>query len=83
MTEVTAPIVSVTVYTNRARVTRRGMAHLPAGVQTLVIAGVPATIDPDSLTQRAEREEYPEVGTGPGGAIEAGGDFHVPVGVPA
>ena len=48
--EVQAPIVAVTVYTDRAQVTRRGVAALVhAGAHDLVIGGLPAGIDLDSL----------------------------------
>ena len=44
-----APIVAVTVYVDRARITRRGRTHLSAGEHTLVIANAPDTIDPESI----------------------------------
>ena len=44
-----APIAAVTVYTDRARVTRRGTVHLAPGEHTLTVAGLPPTLDPDSV----------------------------------
>jgi uncharacterized protein (TIGR02231 family) len=49
MTAIDAPIVAVTVYTDRARVTRRGKIHLAPGEYTLAIEGLPATIEDDSV----------------------------------
>jgi uncharacterized protein (TIGR02231 family) len=49
MTTLDAPIADVTVYTDRARVTRRGTIKLAAGEHTLAIADLPTTIDPDSV----------------------------------
>ncbi len=49
MPDVTAPIVAVTVYTDRAQVTRRGNVSLAAGVQELTVSGLPTNIDSNSL----------------------------------
>jgi uncharacterized protein (TIGR02231 family) len=49
MTTIDAPIAAVTVFTDRARVTRRGTVQLAPGEHTLAIAGLPTTIDPDSV----------------------------------
>lgn len=42
-------IVAVTVYTDRARVTRQGAVHLPPGQQVIVLSNLPATLDEDSV----------------------------------
>lgn len=48
--EVNAPIAAVTVYADRAQVTRRGTVALPeAGAYELTLGGLPAAIDADSL----------------------------------
>lgn len=52
-----APVASVTVYTGNARVTRRGLAHVQAGEHTLVIDGLPASIDEQSV-RAAGRGEH-------------------------
>ena len=50
MPEVTAPIAAVTVYTDRAQVTRRGTISLSeTGTQELTVAGLPTNIDGNSL----------------------------------
>jgi len=49
MTTIDAPIVAVTVYTDRARVTRRGAIQLAPGEHTLAIEGLPTTIEADSV----------------------------------
>ncbi len=50
MPEVTAPIVAVTVYTDRAQITRRGTITLSeTGAQELTVAGLPTNIDSNSL----------------------------------
>ena len=49
MAVITAPIVEVTVYTDRARITRRGSVHLAAGEQTLTLEGLPTTVQDDSV----------------------------------
>ena len=49
MVAIHAPIVAVTVYTDNARVTRRGIAHLEAGEHTLVVDGLPVSIDDQSV----------------------------------
>jgi hypothetical protein len=48
-TDLTAPIMAVTVYTHRARVTRAGDIDLPAGETTLILAGLPDVMDADSV----------------------------------
>ncbi|WP_229401412.1 DUF4139 domain-containing protein [Micromonospora okii] len=47
--EIEAPIVGVTVYPDRARVTRRGSARLPAGEHRVRIAPLPLGLRRDSL----------------------------------
>lgn len=47
--EFSAPIVAVTVYPRRARVTREGVAEIPAGTSELVLAGLPATLLEESV----------------------------------
>lgn len=49
MTNLASEIIAVTVFTDRARVTRRGTAQLQAGEQTLTIAALPMTLAPDSV----------------------------------
>lgn len=49
MAAMDAPIVGVTVYPDRARVTRRGNVQLEPGDHVLVIGGLPATLEPDSV----------------------------------
>ncbi len=44
-----APIVAVTVFTDRARVTRRGAIHLPPGEHALALTGLPVGLDEDSV----------------------------------
>lgn len=44
-----APITTVTVFPDRARVTRTGTISLEAGEQTLVIADLPMNLDTDSV----------------------------------
>ncbi|HEY0075459.1 MAG TPA: mucoidy inhibitor MuiA family protein, partial [Abditibacteriaceae bacterium] len=47
--DIEAPISQVTVFSDRAQVTRRAAARLEAGAQELVIAGLPAGLDENSL----------------------------------
>ncbi len=50
MIEVQAPIAAVTVYTDRAQITRRGRVTFETeGAQELAIGGLPAALDADSL----------------------------------
>jgi uncharacterized protein (TIGR02231 family) len=49
MTTIDAPIVAVTVFTDRARVTRRGAARLAPGEHSLAIEGLPTTLEADSV----------------------------------
>src|SRR5437870_2686596 len=49
MTTIDAPITAVTVYTDRARVTRRGTVHLAAGEHTLTLGGLPTTLEDNSV----------------------------------
>lgn len=49
MTTLEAPIVAVTVYVNRARVTRRGSIQLTPGEHTLTLTQLPMTIEEDSV----------------------------------
>jgi uncharacterized protein (TIGR02231 family) len=48
--EVTSPPSEVTVYADRARVTRTGVSQLPRGTHEVTFVGLPATTDPESLT---------------------------------
>jgi uncharacterized protein (TIGR02231 family) len=45
----TAPIVAVTVYVDRARVTRRGIVHLSPGEDVVSVGPIPLTMDVDSV----------------------------------
>ncbi|HKP52403.1 MAG TPA: mucoidy inhibitor MuiA family protein [Chloroflexia bacterium] len=49
MVSLSAPIVEVTVYTDRARITRRGSVHLTQGEHTLTLEGLPTTVQDDSV----------------------------------
>ena len=49
MLKLDAPIVAVTVFVNRARVTRRGTITLEAGEHVLVLDTLPETLEPDSV----------------------------------
>jgi uncharacterized protein (TIGR02231 family) len=49
MAPVETTITDVTVYTDRARVTRRGTAHLTPGEQTVSIENVPTSMQDDSV----------------------------------
>ncbi|MGZ0153500.1 DUF4139 domain-containing protein [Kribbella sp. WER1] len=51
MTElvVDAPIVAVTVYPERARVTRRGVVTVPGGDRTVYVGPLPMELEPDSV----------------------------------
>ncbi len=53
MTELITTLTAVTVYPDRARVTRRGKIALEAGSHTLEIAGLPLQLDPDSVRVNA------------------------------
>jgi uncharacterized protein (TIGR02231 family) len=44
-----APITGVTVFRDGARVQRSGAVSLPPGSQTVIISGLPATVDPASV----------------------------------
>jgi uncharacterized protein (TIGR02231 family) len=57
--ELIAPIVHVTIFPDRALIQRRGSAALDAGTHALEIAGLPASLDRDSVRAR---------GSGPAGA---------------
>ncbi|MEM9954067.1 MAG: mucoidy inhibitor MuiA family protein [Chloroflexota bacterium] len=48
-TDLIAPITVVVVYTNRARITRSTQINLPAGETVLVLAGLPAQMENDSV----------------------------------
>jgi uncharacterized protein (TIGR02231 family) len=48
-TTLEAPIVAVTVYPDRARVTRRGRAQLTRGERRVVLADLPLTLQADSV----------------------------------
>lgn len=47
--EAASKVDTVTVYPDGASVTRRAMVDLPTGASTIVLKGLPATIDPASL----------------------------------
>ena len=49
LTALEAPITGVTVFTDGARVQRTGAVTLAAGRQTVVIGGLPASLDPASV----------------------------------
>ena len=49
MPDIQAPISQVTVFSDRAQITRRGSVALGSGAQDLVIAGLPANLDENSL----------------------------------
>ncbi len=49
VTELTAPITAVTVFRDGARVVRTGTGDLPAGLQTVLVRGLPAAADPASV----------------------------------
>jgi uncharacterized protein (TIGR02231 family) len=49
MTTLDAPIVAVTVFTDRARVTRRGAIQLEAGEHTIALERVPSMLEDDSV----------------------------------
>ncbi len=53
MTELQTSIIAVTVYPDRARVTRIGGTELEPGLHRLVIADLPNTIEPDSVRAAA------------------------------
>src|SRR5215469_7833173 len=44
-----APITSVTVFRDGARVQRSGAVSLPPGRQTVIVGGLPASVDPASV----------------------------------
>ncbi len=52
--EVASKVDAVTVYPDGASVTRKAAVDLPAGASTLVLRGLPATIDPASLRVAGE-----------------------------
>ena len=47
--ELTAPIVHVTVYLDRARIERRGSITLEAGTHALTVGGLPLALDRDAV----------------------------------
>ena len=49
MVAIHAPIVAVTVYTGNARITRRAVIHLDADEHTLILDGLPASLDDESV----------------------------------
>jgi hypothetical protein len=61
-----APVVAVTVFADRARVTRRGAIVLAAGEHRVVLDGLPLTLQPDSVRV-----------SGSGGASILGVDVHL------
>ncbi|HEU5368332.1 MAG TPA: mucoidy inhibitor MuiA family protein [Ktedonobacterales bacterium] len=69
--QLTAPIAHITVFPDRALIQRRGSATLEAGTHSLVIGGLPETLDRDSV--RAS-------GSGPKGArierLEVAPEYH-------
>ena len=48
-TKLDTQIVEVTVFLDGARVVRRGRVSLEAGTRTVVLAGLPASVDPASV----------------------------------
>jgi uncharacterized protein (TIGR02231 family) len=52
--EISAPIVAVTVYPDRARVRRRGVVRLKSGVHELDIVGLTTLLDADSVRVSGE-----------------------------
>src|SRR5690606_9278956 len=48
------PIVAVTVYVDRARVTRRGKFQLAAGEHTLTITNLPRSLEQDSVRAKGQ-----------------------------
>src|SRR5713101_5688870 len=48
-TDLEAPITAVTAFRDGARVTRAGAADLTAGLQPVVIRGLPASVDRSSV----------------------------------
>ena len=53
MTELNSKIVEVTVYNDRARVTRRGAMHLESGTNRLSFTNLPLTLNPESARASA------------------------------
>jgi len=53
MTQLNTSITDVTVYTDRARITRRGTLKLETSTQSLEIAELPLALNPDSLRASA------------------------------
>lgn len=53
MTSLTTAITAVTVYPDRARVTRRGALALEAGLHSLEVSELPTQLNPDSLRTSA------------------------------
>ena len=49
MADIDTQIAEVTVYTDRARVTRRGTTRIGPGEHTLVVSGLPTTLQEDSV----------------------------------
>lgn len=49
MAEINSSVVEVTVFPDRARVTRRGQLHVEPGVQSVVFAGLPLSLDTGSV----------------------------------
>ena len=60
---VTAPIKAVTVFSDRAEVTRAMSVSLPAGATTLVIEDLPASLFPDSVRVTGEGGEEVVIGS--------------------
>ncbi len=65
MTELNSKIVEVTVYNDRARVTRRGAMHLETGANRLSITNLPLTLNPE-FGARLSAREYPGASAWPG-----------------
>lgn len=53
MTQLSTTIIAAAVYTDRARLTRRGSLELPAGTHSLEITELPLSLNPDSLRTSA------------------------------
>lgn len=56
-TDLEAAIVAVTVYPGQARITRRGLARLPAGEHQVVLGDLPLGLHPDSVRVNARTQQ--------------------------
>jgi len=55
-TPVSSSIAEVTVYSDRARITRTGVANFPAGRSVLEFSGLPAAVEEDSVVFSAQSD---------------------------